>query len=225
MFGFVACIPESGSSSDDLSDEEQEKQEPRKENKPKQNEGRLVPPGPPPGPPPGLPMFSTHPPPPLFNQAPPPPLGRFGVPPGPPPGIPPPPSHPPPNISASVPRPLIPTGSKLQGGNAPHIQSSAILSAPSTGKGKGSSKPSAIISAQPQLRNIQAEVTKFLPTALRVRRDQPKINKPRLRSQPGMTQESKASVMSSTGLGGMGRSSGGLQGDYDTFMQEMQGLL
>lgn len=51
------------------------------------------------------------------------------------------------------------------------------------------------------------------------------VNKPRMRSQPGVSQESKTSSGSGAGLG-IGRSSGGLQGDaYDTFMQEMQGLL
>jgi WW domain-binding protein 11 len=80
-------------------------------------------------------------------------------------------------------------------------------------------KPSgAIISAQPQLRNMTAEVTKFMPTSLRVRRDNPKMSKPKLKvGQHELTRQ----------ISGHGTGSGiHMQGDaYDTFMHEMQGLL
>ena len=78
-----------------------------------------------------------------------------------------------------------------------------------------------MISAQPQLRNMTAEVTKFMPTSLRVRRDQPKGAKPKPKA-PGLmpprqvvTQQQRLKVPAR-----------GMQGDaYDAFMKEMEGLI
>lgn len=68
------------------------------------------------------------------------------------------------------------------------------------------------------MRNVQAEVTKFMPTSLKVRRDQPKSVKAKMRSQ--LNNESIAKKSSSSKAGP------GMQGDaYETFMAEMQGLL
>lgn len=150
---------------------------------------------------PGVPPPAPPGPPPLLAQTFPP---RFGMPPGPPPG-------PPPRFGA-MPRPLM-------GGTQIHSQ--AVVSAPpkSIQPGPMNSQPvSAVISAQPQLRNMTAEVTKFMPTSLRVRRDQPKVTKPKLKLGQESTQQ----------VSGRGIGSGGaqVQGDaYNTFMQEMQGLL
>ncbi len=155
-------------------------------------------------------------PPPMFRQQPFPP--RMGLPPGPPPGLPP-PSRP--GLGVPIaPQPLIPPNP-----NRPHIQSGAVLSAPPTRNPPSSSGTGgrAVISAQPQLRNIQAEVTKFMPTSLRVRRDQPKSNKVKLKAAPG----SAAGAQQKPAVPSMSRASaGGMQGDaYDTFMREMEGLL
>lgn len=153
-------------------------------------------------------------PPPLFRQGFPP---HIGLPPRPPPG------GPPPRFGAP-PKPLIPPNP-----NRPHIQSGAVLSAPprrnqpsttaaseSTSSGKGG----AIISAQPQLRNMTAEVTKFMPTSLRVRRDQPKGVKPAKPKAPGMMQPRQVVTQRAK------IPARGMQGDaYDAFMKEMEGLI
>ena len=197
---------EDGSTRDEekVQDEEDEKEEGKEQEK--EERGVNEPPGPPPGQPPPIPQILPPPPPgppPLFGQTFPP---RFGLPPGPPPGAPP--------RFGAPPRPLL----------RPQIHSGAVLSAPPTRirPGQANAKSaSAVISAQPQLRNMAAEVTKFMPTSLKVRRDQPKPAKPRMKLNQEMTRQQAV---------GHGVSSGSravhMQGDaYDTFMQEMQGLL
>ena len=171
-----------------------------------------LPPPAPPGPPPLFPQTFTP--------------SRYPFPPGPPVGPPPgPPVGPPLRYDGPPPRPLMP----------PQIQSGAVVSAPPTrlqqgigarissgtrGVGSGGGH-SAIISAQPQLRNMTAEVTKFMPTSLRVRRDQPKSAKPKLKvnsSQEVSHQPSSGRTQPAAGMH--------VQGDaYDSFMHEMQGLL
>lgn len=157
---------------------------------------RKAPPGPPPGQPPTLlrvPPPAPPGPPPLFPP-------HFGMPPGLPPA---PPSF------GSVPRPLM---------MPPQVHSQAVLSAPPTRIKSGSKPAGAVISAQPQLRNMTAEVTKFMPTSLRVRRDHPKVNKPKMKL--GQQEPTQQISGRSQGVGS------GMQGDaYDTFMHEMQGLL
>lgn len=108
---------------------------------------------------------------------------------------------------------------------AAQIPPHAVLSAPPTRFGSGAmdaKPPSVVISAQPQLRNMTAEVTKFMPTSLRVRRDQPKSGKPKLKlGQQEQSSGRGQGVHSRTGSGGIH-----VQGDaYDTFMHEMQDLL
>ena len=159
----------------------------------------LKPPPPPPGPPPG---YTAMPEPlPLF-----PPSSQF----------PPPPSFQPPNDGPTH-RYRPPPPPPLFDKPSPHIQSSPVHSGQSA-------KPHAIISAQPQLRNVQAEVTKFMPTSLRVRRDQPKAVKAKMRTT-GLTGRGGEGG----GLGSGSSSSNnkpGIQGDaYKAFMEEMQGLL
>ena len=243
-----------GSDSGDSSGEEEadnedtkdsEETDKKKESQPTESRGPL-PPGPPPGLPPGLlqapPMIQMPPPappgpPPLFGQGfPPPPIG---LPPRPPPPGGPPPRFgpPPPGPSTSGPRapkPLIPPNP-----NRPHIQSSAVLSAPPTrNQPSTSAEPStvssgkqqrgAIISAQPQLRNMTAEVTKFMPTSLRVRRDQPKGTKVKPKGVPGLMQPRQVASQQQKQLQQqrMNVPSRGVQGDaYDAFMKEMEGLM
>ena len=197
-----------------------------------------LPPPPPPGPPP------------LFTPRFPPP--GIGIPPGPPPGLP--PGLRPPQaggIPLLPPHPiLLPSGS-----SRPQFQSQPILSAQTTNRRKlpptgigaaagssmkegGSSSGSggkgshgAVISAQPQLRNIQAEVTKFMPTSLRVRREVPKpTNKGKTAVKPlGQVGGALGTMGAVRRGGGRGRSrerGGGMQGDaYDAFMKEMEGFL
>ncbi len=209
------------------SDEEEEEEEEEEEGEGKIGGGddkdplgapARDPPGPPPGRPPPPPPSLPQMPPPLFGQTFPP---RFGMPPGPPPGA------PPPRFGGAPPRPLMP----------PPIHSGAMLSAPPTrirANQADSSKPeSVVISAQPRLRNMAAETTKFMPTSLRVRRDQTKGTKPKLKINQDLTRQSGAGVSSAAASGGGGgnRTQGQssavhMQGDaYDTFMHEMQGLL
>ena len=179
-----------------------------------------LPPPPPPGPPP---LFAPRFPPP-----------GIGIPPGPPPGLPPGLRPPAPGGSASFPPPRVPVAQ-------PHIQSQAVLSSlpprqrtsstqPLTATQKTSKESGtkdgqrAVISAQPQLRNIQAEVTKFMPTSLRVRREVPKpvASKMKAVKPPGQT-------VGASGVGvagGRSKERGGLQGDaYEAFMKEMEGFL
>lgn len=81
-----------------------------------------------------------------------------------------------------------------------------------------------VISAQPQLRNVQAEVTKFMPTSLRVRRDQPKGVKAKLRTAGGLAGKGGEGSLSNPSSSSTSRP--GMQGDaYKAFMEEMQGLL
>jgi len=112
-------------------------------------------------------------------------------------GIPPPPIAPP---------PLMPP-------TRPHIQSGAVLSGRPIRTESDEQAPPTIISAQPQLRNMTAEVTKFMPTSLKVRRAHPKP----VKSKPSAPQPQPTSSQPRPAP---------TQGDaYDTFMKEMQGLL
>ena len=84
-----------------------------------------------------------------------------------------------------------------------------------------SKEATATISAKPQLRNTQAELTKLVPTALRVKRDQPK-NKAKLRPT-GAGQETLDSVpqVSQPKVAETATKDDA----YALFMKEMQGLL
>ncbi|XP_045536204.1 WW domain-binding protein 11 [Papilio machaon] len=117
-----------------------------------------APPGPPPGAPPGPPPGAPPGPPP---GAPP------GPPPGPPPGMPPRvalrPPGPPPGAPPRLLRPLVP----------PPPQVSVLTAAPQLIQKKDAPQ-GATISAKPQIRNLSADVTRFVPSALRVKREDKK---------------------------------------------------
>ncbi|CAL8264620.1 unnamed protein product [Gadus morhua 'NCC'] len=159
-----------------------------------------LPPGPPPrGPPPRLPPPGPPglPPPPPRSGGPPrpmaPPLSLFPPPLNAPPGAQrgqknpdgshnamPPPSMPPPSMRPGVMMPPPPpgtAGSAPGRHHAPTIEKQASITslggAPTVGgpPGGGASAGGATISAKPQIINPKAEVTRFVPTALRVRRD------------------------------------------------------
>ena len=147
------------------------------------------PPPPPPGLPPARPLF--------------PPSGMTTLPP-PPPGLPPPAGN----------FVLLPGFSRPRQQQQPHIQSQPVLKTPLPEDTIGS----ATISAQPQIRNIQAEVTKFMPTSLKVRRDQPKAARKKFHKTQDLpninSQYSSSKVMQHE-----------TSDAYETFMKEMDGLL
>lgn len=152
------------------------------------SEPAIRPPPPPPELPPARPLF--------------PPSGMTTLPP-PPPGLPPPAAN----------FVLIPGFSRPQQ-QQPHIQSQPVLKTPLPEDTIGS----ATISAQPQIRNIQAEVTKFMPTSLKVRRDQPKAARKKFHK-----------VQDLPSINSQYSSSKTMQHEtsdaYETFMKEMDGLL
>lgn len=173
-----------------------------------------VPPGPPPGRPPALP------------PGPPPGLPpRLGVrlPPGPPPGMPPrlmrmpmamPPNMPPlPGMGMpGMPPPGAPIGT-------PNVLSAApqLINRAESAEAK---KGGATIEAKPQIRNLSADVTRFLPTALRVKRD----------DKPVKTHRIPTDIRGEAALArqqAQGPAQPGVTKDdaYQQFMREMQGLL
>lgn len=181
----------------------------------------------PPGPPPGIP------PPPPRNI-----IGGIRLPPGPPPGMPPrmlrpptslpPPPHQVPQVAPPHP-PLIPP---LVGGANPNVLSAAPQligrrdGLPGMGdmgldKSQGSG---ATIEAKPQIRNLSADVTRFLPTALRVRRE----DKKRKDGKPMGTliPETKPESIVVSGKPVSNTAAPQTKDDaYLQFMKEMEGLL
>lgn len=138
---------------------------------------RMLPPGVPP-PPPGRP---TLPPPgiPLRLGAPP-----IRLPPGPPPGMPPPrlirpPTAPPPRLPAVSSAPTVmPPGTTVAPTPATSAPNITVLSAPpslmqrpKTIAVEEETQRSATIEAKPQIRNLSADVMRFMPTTLRVKRE------------------------------------------------------
>ncbi|XP_064425380.1 WW domain-binding protein 11 [Latimeria chalumnae] len=214
-----------------------------------------LPPGPPPGAPPflrppGLPGIRG----PLPRLLPPgPPPGRPpGPPPGPPPGLPPgpPPRGPPPRLPPPAPPgippprpglmrpPLAPPLGPAPPGLFPPAppQNPGVLSAPPSliqrPKADESSatiekKATATISAKPQITNPKAEVTRFVPTALRVRRE----NKGPVAAAAKKVDEDAASAVAAnkpvpakcppSSLVAMQTK----DDVYEAFMKEMEGLL
>lgn len=175
----------------------------------------LEPPGaemrpmPPPLIPPGLrppPMRAPLGPPPL--RLPPGPPVRAGVPPGPPPGAPPRavlrPPGPPPGAPPRLLRPLVPPPPPK---TLPQI---SVLSAAPQLISKKDSGQGATISAKPQIRNLSADVTRFVPSALRVKREDKK-------AKPGhkTTLQRPADIPKAPSK----------DDAYSQFMREMEGLL
>uniref|UniRef100_A0A8C2E276 WW domain binding protein 11 n=1 Tax=Cyprinus carpio TaxID=7962 RepID=A0A8C2E276_CYPCA len=183
---------------------------------------RMLPPGPPPGrppgPPPGPPPGMPPPPPPRMA----PPLSLF-----------PPPLNP--NVLSAPPsiRQKSPTAPASSGDSAPPARGSAHQMPPPpgttatiekratvSGPGASSAPPGgATISAKPQIINPKTEVTRFVPTALRVRRDR----------APGRRDEEppKPAAVAKPSQPPGAAPSGIKTKDqmYEAFMREMQGLL
>ncbi|KAG1682970.1 WW domain-binding protein 11 [Nymphon striatum] len=180
---------------------------------------RLLPPGPPPGPPPGMPPRMSGPP--------------IRLPPGPPPGL-------PPRMMRSanmMPHQIVPPPPPM---SQPSAMNPNVLSAPpsliskptnrqSTVSGKqdidDKKSSGATIEAKPQLRNLSADVTKFMPTSLRVKREDKTIRRKELMPMPlGLRPEDISPMLSQA------RHSSSVKGPtrddaYDQFMKEMKGLL
>ncbi|XP_040214623.1 WW domain-binding protein 11 isoform X2 [Rana temporaria] len=211
--------------------------------------------GMPPGPPPGAPPFLRPPglrgPPPRLLPPGPPPGRPPGPPPGPPPGLPPgpPPRGPPPRLPPPAPPgmpppprpmmrpPMVPPPGTAPPGIYPPTQlaNPGVLSAPPSLIQRPKSdesgatiekKATATISAKPQITNPKAEVTRFVPTALRVRR----VNKPTTAGAQSMKRHEEEVVMRPVPKPGpkiMGSHAVVKTKDdmYDAFMKEMEGLL
>ncbi|XP_063797415.1 WW domain-binding protein 11 [Pseudophryne corroboree] len=208
--------------------------------------------GMPPGPPPGAPPFLRPPglrgPPPRLLPPGPPPGRPPGPPPGPPPGLPPgpPPRGPPPRLPPPAPpgmppppRPMLrpplgpPPGSAPPGLYPPTpVANPGVLSAPPSLIQRPKSdesgatiekKATATISAKPQITNPKAEVTRFVPTALRVRRE----NKgsgvaPQSRKQEEEVTRPVAKAGPKIGAPMPVQTKDDM---YEAFMKEMEGLL
>ncbi|XP_028049953.1 WW domain-binding protein 11 isoform X2 [Monomorium pharaonis] len=173
------------------------------------------------------PLLYRPPPPPLHLRMPPPPPPRIGLrlPPGPPPGMPrilrpgPPsiPRMPPPQMQMSnmsnIPNPQIQT----QSGNTTQPKTPNVLSAaPQLINRKDKDvKSTTTIEAKPQIRNLAADVTRFLPTSLRVKRDDKKKSSSisRIMERPPETQPLRTTQPKTK------------DDAYMQFMQEMEGLL
>lgn len=216
--------------------------------------GVRLPPGPPPGrpplmppgPPPGLPpprLLHPPPAPPSIRIQPPPPAiaaaaaaaARMGVVriPG-PPGVPPSAAHAAHAAHAAAVAAinnLASAAAQQQAQSAtPNVLSAApqLIRQDGSGAAGGDKQQSAIISAKPQIRNLSADVTRFVPSALRVKRDND-------RSKLGKAQTSSARAslvheLKQKELAMMSQAAGGPQKPtkddaYMQFMREMQGLM
>ncbi|XP_062575854.1 WW domain-binding protein 11-like isoform X2 [Saccostrea cucullata] len=209
-----------------------------------------VPPGVPPGPPPGVPPMMFRPPP--LRSGPPgapprmlppgPPPGRpQGLPPGPPPGLPPnlqlpgqrmppaPPGVPPPRIMRppSGPPGVLPPGLPPPPGVGPNPN---VLSAPPSimkpprKSGEEEKKNMATIEAKPQIKNLMGDVTRFMPTALKVKREG-KDSKGRIRTHT-KEEERRPLSMSQMAAPAVTTAPTKTKDDaYDQFMKEMSDLL
>jgi WW domain-binding protein 11 len=207
-----------------------------------------LPPGLPPGPPPGLPPMMFRPPPmrggppgaPPRMMPPGPPPGRPpGLPPGPPPGLPPnlrgppprlppgPPGMPPPmrirppGAPPGMPPPGMPPPGLLPPGVNPNVLSAppSIMKLPQ--KSREEKKSSATIEARPQIKSTIGDITRFMPTALRVKRVI-KDNKGRVIRQGASAREEQQPSVKKTHTVVAGKTK---DDAYDLFMKEMEDLL
>ncbi|KYN33797.1 WW domain-binding protein 11 [Trachymyrmex septentrionalis] len=187
-----------------------------------QQHGTMPPMGMPPPP-----LLYRPPPPPLHLRMPPPPPPRIGLrlPPGPPPGMPrilrpgPPsiPRMPPPQMQMSNMSNITNSQIQTQSGTTAQPKTPNVLSAAPQliNRKDKDGKSTTTIEAKPQIRNLAADVTRFLPTSLRVKRDDKKkssnisrITERVPEAQPFRTTQPKTK-----------------DDAYMQFMQEMEGLL
>ncbi|CAH1960962.1 unnamed protein product [Acanthoscelides obtectus] len=161
------------------------------------------------------------------------PPGRPLMPPGPPPGMPPPrmppirpagipvPGPPPPPRLVRLPPPPA-TNPAATAANAAVAAATVLSAAPQliNRSETSGSKQGVTISAKPQIRNLSADVTRFVPSTLRVKRDDKKPTKNPSAIAREMKQKElsmQQSVMAATGA---------TKDDaYKQFMQEMEQLI
>lgn len=161
----------------------------------------------PPGPPPGMPRLPGQPP-------------LRATPPGPPPGPPPRPLRLPPGPPPGLPPRGMVLPRALPHNMPPHgvpLPMPVLSAAPQLINRKDTPQQGATIMARPQIRNLSADVTRFVPSALRVKRDD---NKNKL-SLKGPMMDIKKSIDNSQKPPGAPTKDEA----YMQFMQEMQGLL
>lgn len=140
-----------------------------------------------------------------------PPPGRPLMPPGPPPGLP--PMRLPGTRLIRIPvPPLVPTS------QVPQPKPNVLSAAPQLINRNDSTKQGATISAKPQIRNLSADVTRFVPSALRVKREDKK-GKP----VTSLARELKQKEMHLNNqlVGGQRTKDDA----YKRFMMEMEGLM
>lgn len=142
-----------------------------------------------------------------------PPPGRPLMPPGPPPGLPP---RMPIRMPQVAPRIIRLSGPSNQ--NVQMVQPNVLSAAPQLIDRSSSSKQGVTISAKPQIRNLSADVTRFVPVALRVKREdkKPKQNP----SAFAREMKQKEYTMHQNALAGATKDDA-----YKLFMQEMEQLL
>lgn len=214
---------QSGKDDDDDADEEDEDEDEKEKPQAKKDPEPSIPlppaPAPPPthsitlpsGPPPppiGLPPAMIFRPPPLrpsmpglaIRMPPGPPPGRPGMPPGPPAGL-------PPRLGIRMP-PGPPPG--LPPARLMHHHNQKGQSNMSNNQVKDS-KGVTTITAKPQIRNLSADVTRFVPSTLRVKREDKQRPKPKTFAQEFKQIESNKGATKDDA--------------YMQFMREMQGLL
>ncbi|XP_054286598.1 WW domain-binding protein 11 [Macrosteles quadrilineatus] len=168
----------------------------------------------PPGPPPGRPTLPPGPPP-----------GRPPtLPPGPPPGLPPRlmgirlPPGPPPGMPGMRPMMRLPSGIPMPMAPPPLVPpaSAATPNVVSAGPqliNRGKDDKGATIEAKAQLRNLSADVTRFVPTTLRVKRNEDPKGKSQAIAMDHTKPETKPPVSASK------------DDAYLQFLREMEGLL
>ncbi|XP_030749996.1 WW domain-binding protein 11 [Sitophilus oryzae] len=176
---------------------------------------------------PTLPSLPSNPPPTM-----PPPLLFTGtgirLPPGPPPGRPLMPPGPPPGLPPRLPLGIPTSGPRLIRIPAPPLvtgpqtiqqpKPNVLSAAPQLINRNESTKQGATISAKPQIRNLSADVTRFVPSALRVKREERK-NKP----VTSLVRELKQKEMSLNNAIAAGQHT--KDDAYKQFMQEMENLM
>lgn len=220
----------SGQNVDDFMKEMETVQKKSDNSKEEESKGKpepLIPPGTDPMPTQQQPPQHSIPPPLLFPTGGPlrlppgPPPGRPLMPPGPPPGLPP-PRLPLPRMPPAPPRILrIPGPPPNLGGppNLPLGTPNVLSAAPQLINRHEPMKQGATIMAKPQIRNLSADVTRFVPSTLRVKREDKKPKQ----STRALAHELKHKEYLSAQAAVSGKPS--KDDAYMQFMKEMQGLL
>lgn len=100
--------------------------------------------------------------------------------------------------------------------NSPHAMSMHMNPLSAQPQPSKDTKGMTTITAKPQIRNLSADVTRFVPSALRVKREDKKIQKPKsFMAEYSRQQQNEANVAKGTTK----------DDAYMQFMKEMQGLL